>query len=93
MQPHLDSSIQLVHPFLDETIPTLATVEMLEMYNQADEPDYPNPEAELPTEAASIEETKVHAWVSACIMLQLIRFPSNSKWIVDRENGFPHPQS
>ena len=71
----------------------LATLEMLDVYKQAFRPDYPDPDVETPTETASIEETKVHAWASACMMLRVIRFPSNSKWIVNRENGKLFPRA
>ena len=81
-----------MHPQLDETIQQLATLETLEVYKQAIGPDYPDPEVELATETASIEEAKVHVWASACMMLQVIRFPSNSKWVITRENGNLFPR-
>jgi hypothetical protein len=84
---------------LDETIQTLATLDILEMYilemynyNKTVGPDYPDPEIEAPIETALMEETKTHNWASACIMLRVIRFPSNSKWIVHRENGNVFPR-
>lgn len=74
------------------TIQKLSTLEVLEVYKRAIGPDYADPEVELATETAPIEEFKVHVWASACVMLQVIRFPSNSKWVITREKGdlFPH---
>lgn len=59
------------------------------MYKRAVGPDYPDPAVavEIPVETLLIEETRVRAWAATCTMLQVVRFPSNSKWIVNRENG------
>jgi hypothetical protein len=77
---------------LEETIQKLASLEVLEVYKKAIGPDYPDPEVEMPIETASIEEAKVHVWASACMMLQVIRFPSNSKWVITREDGNLFPR-
>ena len=84
--------IQLDHPQLDEIVPKLATLEVLEVYKQAIGPGYPDPAIEIPTGTVLMEENKVNAWASACTILQIIRFPSNSKWIVNRENGKLFPR-
>jgi hypothetical protein len=77
---------------LDETIRTLATMDIIEVYKKTVGSGYPDPEVELPIESISIEETKAHTWASACIMLRVIRFPSRSKWVVHRENGRLSPR-
>lgn len=77
---------------MDKTIRALATLDTLEVFKTAIEPDYPDPKVELAIETACIEETKVHLWASACIMLRVIRFPSNSKWVVHRESGNLFPR-
>lgn len=80
------------HPWVDEIILTLATLEVLEVYRQAVGPDYPDPAVEVPMETLITEENKVHAWASACPMLQIVRFPSHSKWVVNRENAELFPR-
>lgn len=81
-----------MHPQLDETIHKLTTLEVIEVYKKAIGPDYPDPEVEVAIETATIEEAKVCVWASACITLQVIRFPSNSKWVITRENGNLFPR-
>jgi hypothetical protein len=62
------------------------------MYKQATRPDYTDPGVEAHIETISLEMTKVRAWALACKKLQVIRFPSKSKWIVIRENGGVFPR-
>ena len=87
----IGSSVQLAHPKLNETIKRLATLERLEVYRTPIGPDYADPEVVLPADAetASMEMSTVNTWASMCIMLRVVRLPSNSKWIIRRKNGNP----
>jgi len=57
------------------------------MYKWAVGPDYPDPAGAIPVNKVFIEEARVRTWVAPCKILQVVRFPSNSNWIVNRENG------
>ena len=89
IRSEVSSSVQLVHPKLNETIRTLTTLERLEVYKRPIGPDYPDPAVVLPAETASMEMSTVNAWASTCIMLRVVRFPSNSKWVIHRKRGNP----
>jgi hypothetical protein len=80
-----------VEPFL-RTAPAL---ERFELWNGCHTPHFPDPEVRVPKSESvmRIEGELVREWARICPRLEVVRFATNTKWLVDRlEGGIPGPR-
>ena len=71
------------------------TLERFEVWSGSHGPHFPDPELRVPN-SDSIMRTEgvlVREWARICPRLEVVRFPTNTKWLVDRlEGGPPEPR-
>ena len=74
---------------------TTRALERFELWIGWHSPLFPDPEIRVPQDQVVLrtEEILVREWARICPQLKVVRFPTNTKWLVDRfERGVPGPR-
>ena len=73
---------------------TTPKLERFEFWIGCHSPHFPDPEIRVPNCGLIMrnEGVLVHEWAKICPRLVVVRFPTNTKWLVDRFEGGPVPR-